>query len=265
MPFLKLKLKSKILGDFQLPEGASLTIGRREDNDVVIEDPAVSGHHAKIESLGERFVLIDLQSKNGSFVNEQLVNSHWLRNGDMINIGDHSLIFIEDEQKTRPEKRTDKFDDTLVMNSTDHRRRMIKSTSHKSINVVRFWDKSQSRGTVKDVDPQTSPSCPKSKPAEANGALIYIAGGKGRIELTRKITTIGKHPSSDIMIKGLLLDPTTATISKETGGYCFNYIGGLPKPKINGIPVRESTLLNDSDIIEIGSTRLQFSFDKPTT
>jgi pSer/pThr/pTyr-binding forkhead associated (FHA) protein len=262
MPSLELKLKSNTLGNYELQDGASITIGRREDNDVVIEDPAVSGHHAKIESLGERFVLIDLQSKNGTFVNEQLINSHWLKPGDIVNIGDHSLIFYQDGKKANPAKRHEKFDDTLVMNSTDHRRRMIKSTSHKSINVVRFWDKSQSRGTVRDVEPQAAASTGKSETNDRFGTLTYIAGGEGQIELRRKIITIGKHSSSDIMIKGMLLDPTTATISKEPDGYWFKYIGGLPKPKINDITVTESTLLNDSDIIEIGSTRLQFAFEK---
>ncbi|MDJ0819043.1 MAG: FHA domain-containing protein, partial [Desulfobacterales bacterium] len=91
MPALELRLKNRLLEKFQLRQGASLTIGRREDNTIVIEDPAVSSHHAKVEALGGRFVLIDLQSKNGSFVNEQLINSHWLKDGDIITIGDHTL------------------------------------------------------------------------------------------------------------------------------------------------------------------------------
>ena len=83
MPTFTLSFKNKSVGDYQLQKGASLTIGRRDDNDVVIEDPAVSGHHAKIDSLGDRFVLIDLKSKNGTFVNEQLIDSHWLNDGDV--------------------------------------------------------------------------------------------------------------------------------------------------------------------------------------
>ena len=259
MPSLELKLKNKTIGRFKLRAGASLNIGRREDNDVVIEDPAVSGHHAKIDGLGERFVLIDLQSKNGSFVNEQLINSHWLKNGDIVNIGDHTLIFEQDLQKPAAPGRPDTYDDTLIMSSTDHRRRMIRSTPHKSINVVRFWDKSQGRGKVKDVEPQAAELPPNPQTSASRGVLTFVAGGSGQIELTRKITTIGKHPSSDLVLKGLLLDPTTATISMEADGYYFNYIGGFPRPKINDIAARKTTLLSDSDIIEIGPTRLQFS------
>jgi len=260
MPKLTLILKNKPLGNFQLSNGASLTIGRREDNDVVIDDPAVSGHHAKIDSMGNRFMMIDLQSKNGSFVNEQLITTHWLKDGDVINIGDHALLYNQKAGKKRAKDKSNEFDDTLVMNSSHHRRMMKKSIPHKSINVVGFWDKGQKRGTVKDVDPRTPRAIDDSKKEKTNGSLTYLAGGIGRIELTRKITTIGKHPTSDIVVKGLLLDPTTVTISREVGGFYFNYIGGLPKPKINDITAGKSVRLIDSDIIEIGSTRLQFSF-----
>ena len=94
MPALTIKFKNKSVGEYQLQKGASLTIGRRDDNDVVIDDPSVSGHHAKIDSLGDRFVLIDLKSKNGSFVNKQLVDSHWLNHGDVITIGGHTLHMV---------------------------------------------------------------------------------------------------------------------------------------------------------------------------
>jgi len=262
MPTLKLCLKNKTISDFQLQTGVPITIGRRQDNDVAIEDPAVSGHHAKIESLGERFVLIDLQSKNGSFVNEQLVSSHWLKHGDVINIGDYALVFEHQQKEPGHRKTPETYDDTLAMNSTAHRQMMKKSTPHKSINVVRFWEINQSRGRVPEADPQTARSATHRNKEETDGALAYLAGGSGQIELTRKITTIGKHPTSDIVVKGLLLDPTSATISRASDGFYFNYIGGLPKPRINDITATESTLLTDSDIIEIGSVRLQFLTNK---
>ncbi len=259
MPALELRLKNRLLEKFQLRLGDSLTIGRREDNTIVLEDPAVSGHHAKVEALGGRFVLIDLQSKNGSFVNEQLINSHWLKDGDIITIGDHTLIFEQNQKKTRRKQKQKRYDDTLALNSSQHRRMMKKSTSHKSINVVRFWDKSQNRRTENDIDPQAATPHTGTRKSRLDARLTYMAGGSGRVELTRKITTIGKHPTSDIVVRGLLLDPTSATIVKETDGYYLNYIGGLPKPKINDIPVSESSPLKDADIIEIGSVRLKFS------
>jgi hypothetical protein len=261
MPTLLLQLKNKVLGEYPLREGASLTIGRRDTNDVVIEDLAVSSHHAKIDALNDRFVLIDLQSKNGSFVNEQLVNSHWLKHEDVITIGEHSLIFRYHEKEQISKDDLDDFDETQAMNTTQHRRMMIRSNPTKSINVVRFWDRSQNRGKVKDVEPPApEPRIPRPK-EEIGGILDYLSGGNGRIKLTRKITTIGKDPTSDIVVKGLLMNPTAVTISKTAEGFCFNYIGGLPRPKVNDKPVKKQIILNDQDIIEVGSARLQFSIE----
>ena len=93
MPSLTLKFKENVIGRFAITKGKSLTIGRRKDNDIVIDNLAVSGHHAKVDAVGDAFVLVDLQSKNGSFVNEQMVTSHWLKDGDVISIGKHLLVF----------------------------------------------------------------------------------------------------------------------------------------------------------------------------
>jgi len=99
----------------------------------------------------------------------------------------------------------------------------------------------------------------ESKKREPSGVLIYLAGGIGQIKLTRKITTIGKDPTSDIVFKGLLIDPTSVTINQRPDGFYLDYIGGLPRPKVNDQTVKKSTILNDLDIIGISSTKLQFS------
>jgi pSer/pThr/pTyr-binding forkhead associated (FHA) protein len=259
MPTLTLKLKTKSLGEYPVRKGVSLTIGRRQANDIVIDDPAVSGHHAKIDCLADRFMLIDLQSKNGSFVNEQLINSHWLQHGDVISIGEHSLIFEYQKNETMHDDGSDQFDETAVMNSTAHRRMMRKSNPTKSISVVKFWHKRQHRGTVKDVVPDVPASAVEARKGKPAGVLIYLSGGSGQIQLTREITTIGKHPSSDIVVKGLLMDPTAVTIRKKADGFYLDHLGGTPKPRVNDKTVKKSTVLKDLDIIEIGSVCLQFS------
>ncbi len=264
MPKLTLTHGTKSLAEYQLKKGSSISIGRRESNKVVIEDPAVSGHHAKIDSLEDRFVLTDLQSKNGSFVNEELITSHWLKHGDVISIGEHCLVFEYNKKEKRYDEEQAKFDETQVMTSTQHRRMMSKSNPTKSISVVRFWEKPESRGKVRKNIPDVAKPPAESKPKEAIGALTYLAGGMGTIVLTRKITTVGKDPTSDIVVKGLLISPTAFTIHRRTDGFYLEYIGGLPRPKINDQTIKDTTRLNDSDIIEIGSIRLQFSINEPT-
>lgn len=73
-----------------------ITIGRKEDNDICIENLAVSGHHAKLLTLFEDSFLEDLNSTNGTFVNGKAVQKHPLRNGDVIVVGKHELRFISE-------------------------------------------------------------------------------------------------------------------------------------------------------------------------
>ena len=68
-------------------------IGRVPDNTVVIDNPAVSSHHARIFRDADNFILEDLQSTNGTQVNGTLVSRHTLKNGDVIGIGKHTLMF----------------------------------------------------------------------------------------------------------------------------------------------------------------------------
>ena len=93
MPVITLKYKDKILDKFQIGIGRSVTIGRNESNDIVIDNLAVSANHARIESVSASFIIKDLGSTNGTFVNEKLVSAHGLKNNDVILIGKHTLIF----------------------------------------------------------------------------------------------------------------------------------------------------------------------------
>jgi pSer/pThr/pTyr-binding forkhead associated (FHA) protein len=258
MPTLTLKFKNKLLGNYPLQKGISLKIGRQSKNDVVIQDMAVSGHHAKIDSVGEGFVFIDLQSKNGSFVNEQLTNSHWLVDGDIINIGEHSLVFDYSNGESAPENENEGLERTIILDTSQYRSRMRKSNPTRSIiNVAGFWDKSPHRTLREEIKSriQIRPSPRKKEPV---GVLRYLAGGSGEVDLARRYTTIGKHPTSDIVIRGLFVGQTAVTIKKQPDGFHLCFVGGITKPKVNQKAVKKSILLKDEDVIDIGSTRLQF-------
>jgi pSer/pThr/pTyr-binding forkhead associated (FHA) protein len=97
----------------------------------------------------------------------------------------------------------------------------------------------------------------------ASIAISYLAGGNGKIKLNGKITKFGKHRTSDIVVKGLFVGRTSVTISRRPDGFYLSYVGGLSKPKINEKAVKQSAILNDLDIIDIGSTKLQFFTQKP--
>jgi pSer/pThr/pTyr-binding forkhead associated (FHA) protein len=234
MPILTLRFKDSAIGEYQLQKGLSLTIGRRTNNDVVIENLAVSGHHAKIDSVGDEFVLIDLQSKNGSFVNEKIVSTHWLNDGDIISIGKHSLTFNYIDGEQIPDAGSDKIEKTMIMDTSQYRSMMKKSQPNVPESVIKNGDISSACG------------------------LAFLAGGHGKIDLSNRITKIGKHPESDVVIKGMWVGQTAAAISKRPDGFYISYVGGLSRPKINDKAIKRAVILNDLDVIDIGPVKLQF-------
>lgn len=233
MATITLKFKDNVLGTFPVEAGKSLTVGRKQGNEILIENLAVSGHHAKIDAVGEGYLLTDLQSKNGSFVNKELVTSHWLKHGDVITIGKHTLEFSYDEGEARPAQEGGGMDQTMVMDTDQYRELLAQS------------------------GPKEAAAPAKKEPL---GVLSYLTGGEGEVELTKKITKIGKHSTSDIVVGGLMMGGTCCTISKRPNGYSLAYVEGMTKPKVNGEQVRESVMLNEFDNIEVGSVKLQFVF-----
>lgn len=233
MPTLLLKFKDKNLRRFWFKKGASVTIGRSEENHITIENLAVSGNHAKIDSVGDGYLLTDLNSKNGTFVNETLVSSHWLQNDDVITIVKHKLVFAfaEDEEQSANDSDTDQI---MAIDTESHRAAMAKDSN--TIN--------------KDVKKGQT------------GFLSYLTGGEGDIELNKKLTRVGKNSSSDIVVNGLMVAKTSFTISNRPNGYFLSYVAGMTKPRVNGKTVKELVRLKEFDTIDIGSMKLQFLYRK---
>jgi len=86
-----------------------VTIGRHADNDVCLNDKAVSGHHAVIISILSDSFLEDLDSTNGTLVNSKQVAKHPLSNGDTITIGRNSMRY-ESEQSGGED-----FEQTMIL------------------------------------------------------------------------------------------------------------------------------------------------------
>lgn len=88
-----------------------ISIGRKSDCDVSIKDPAISGNHARIHELGDKYVIQDLNSTNGIFVNGKKVKQQVLKADDVITIGQHQMkcVFKETVKAaggTRPRSTT---------------------------------------------------------------------------------------------------------------------------------------------------------------
>lgn len=108
---LEFSFNASKIGEFSLDKEV-MTIGRKEDNDIRIENLAVSGHHAKLLTIFDDSFLEDLNSTNGTFVNGKNIDKHALKNGDIVTIGKHELRYINFNAK--PETEAD-FEKTVFI------------------------------------------------------------------------------------------------------------------------------------------------------
>jgi len=230
-----LKFKELVLKNFSLQDGGK-TIGRAPGNDVVLENLLVSGHHARIDQAGGDYILTDLQSKNGTYVNGTRITTAKLKHGDQILVGKHTLVFeLDAAQVSTADK--DMVEATMFVQSAGVASGLLPVQ------------------TVPGVETAAGPT-----PVEPPGILSYLSGGKGEHELTKKLVKVGKGEEADIQIGGFLTPKVAATISKRPTGYHITPMTGRVKVKVNGTPVEGSQRLEEFDTIEIGAVVFQFYF-----
>lgn len=88
------------------------TIGRLPDNDIRVDNAAVSGHHSLIINILNDSFLEDLNSTNGTYVNGKLIKKHALKHGDVITTGHHQLCYVDNQAEVSP---MDEFEKTMII------------------------------------------------------------------------------------------------------------------------------------------------------
>ncbi len=227
MPILTLKFKDSLIKTYSIKRGETLNIGRRESNHIVIANLTVSGIHARIDSTDDGYLLTDLQSKNGLFLNDETFTAGYLNDGDVVSIGKHTIAFSFDDGDVT-EQIASGMDETMVMGE------------FAAMNIASELAASKNNKRV--------------------GFLRYIEGGDGTIELSKRMVKIGKAPLNDIIIYGFMLGKTVATISDTPQGHVITPSGGFAKIKINNQIIRNPKVLDEFDSIKIGNVELQFYY-----
>jgi pSer/pThr/pTyr-binding forkhead associated (FHA) protein len=232
MAQLTLKFKEMALKELELA-GDSKTIGREPGNDIIVENLLVSGYHARIDAAGKDYVLTDLQSKNGTFVNGEKITSTKLKNGDQILIGKHTLVFSLDSAEI--EERQQLSEETM------------------------FIGQAQGGTESATSEPATPGLGSAVVSAERPAVLSSVSGGSEEYEISKKLVKLGKGGEADVHIGGFFTPRVAATISRRPTGYHLSPVGRA-KVKVNGMQVKGSHRLREFDTIEVGPVRLQFYY-----
>ncbi len=202
------------------------TIGRKQDNDLVLDDGAVSAHHAKIEQIQSAYFLEDLRSTNGTQVNGQRIDRRQLQDADVIAVGHFRLVYRGDSIAESVPRTTDTADLDQTMAFTG----------------------------------QFRPEPAKQTPAHAT--LQVLAGGTGedRYDLTQPVTVIGAKHDATIRLNGWFAPKVAAIIARRGTHYILTPSGSGKKVRINDEPVLTPLQLEDGDRIEVGGLIARFAY-----
>ena len=232
-PVITLEFKEKEIGNWMLDKPV-FKIGRTPDNDIAIDNLAVSRLHAVIEEDKGEFFIKDCDSLNGTLVNGTAVGRAALSAGDEIQIGKHILVFQKQSRReitlgAQPQR----FDQTVIMHAGKP-------------------------AAASSPSPDSETPQPSEEGAHPRPRLVEKSDSAGReFEIGDSMLTLGKDEDADIEVGGFFIARKHAEISRENGNFVLRHVAGHRKVKVGGKPVKE-WVLRDNDLIQIGKKEFVF-------
>lgn len=217
---ISVSLDSKLIEKIKFDKD-KISIGRDTENDILINNLAVSRFHAEIYRDDSKYSIKDLGSANGTFINGQKVEWAELNVDDVILVGKHIL-------KLEPQKQS--VDDAY-------------GEGHTVMVDAGTQDK-----FIKQMETSTF-----------TGQTKLVLSGGTEVPINGDYFTIGKDPDNNVNINGMFVKSKHALIIRQSDGK-FRIIssGSIFKPtKVNGNKISEKILIN-GDIIQIGNHKMVF-------
>ncbi|HVC01693.1 MAG TPA: FHA domain-containing protein [Steroidobacteraceae bacterium] len=237
MARLMLSLDGQVLAEYNMNK-ERYTIGRLPDNDIRIDNPAVSGHHSLIINILNDSFLEDLNSTNGTYVNGKLIKKHAMQHGDVITVGHHQLRFVDSQEG---DVEQDEFEKTMVITPSSQGEERIRR-------VGQAVDQA-----AKAVAVTRKPSGPAEAPVALPKAKLQVLSGAfaGReLELTKALTTLGR-PGIQV-----------AAITRRAEGYFIVHVDSGKEndfPLVNGVAIGpQARRLNDNDVVQLAGVKMGF-------
>lgn len=206
----------------------STSIGRKPDNDIAIKDPAVSGTHAKVQLIGDNFLIQDMGSTNGVHIGGRRIKQQVLKTGDIISIGVHELKFVIQEGGAKAKSKA----------------KAKAKPQAKAKAASPPVDKTKLLADQKEAKPAAAGAIP---------VLMVLSGAdKDKlIKLDDALTSIGE-PGVQV----------AAVSSRPQGHFIIHVDGGKDKnrtPLVNGEPIGfKSRKLENGDRIEVAGIKMEY-------
>ncbi len=257
MARLLLKFENTTLKDIRLTQGGA-GIGRLPDNDIQIDNPAVSGHHARVYWDADHFVIQDTKSFNGTYVNDQRVSSQALADNDVILVGKHTLTFkAEAGQDVAPASTAVARPSVPTLESTA----MLDTKKAREL-LAQALGKTPAT-PVQQVAAAITTVPPPPPPRQMRHGILSIMSGKAdqrSYVLTGKLTVIGKSDMASIRLKGWFAPQVAGSISRREDRY-FIASGGKQKIKVNGQTISGQWELQPGDMITVAKVTMTFGYN----
>lgn len=196
------------------------TIGRKQHNDIQIDNLAISGEHAVIVTLRDDSFLEDLNSTNGTYVNGQPIKKHFLQQGDVVELGKYKIKYVTEGQASAP-------------------------ADYDNVSPEPISARPSASGS-----PSASASAGSSTIySNAVGTVRILSGSNSgkSLDLTKSLTTLGK-PGLQVAI-----------ITRRPQGYFITHVEGAEFPTVNGQKLSaQARQLVHGDAIEIAGVKMEF-------
>ncbi|MBS0513047.1 MAG: FHA domain-containing protein [Proteobacteria bacterium] len=245
MPKLILSMDGLVLKEIVLNKERT-SIGRKANNDIQIDNLAISGQHAVITCILNDAFLEDQNSTNGTYVNGQPVKKHVLHNNDVVELGKYRLKYLVDA--TQPGLSPSEMVETSALKPFE----MLPTATDVSPPEGRpAADGAALRTQVLGPDALEHAAQTAVPRTERIGMLQVLSGANaGReLELVKSLTTLGK-PGRQV-----------AVITRRAQGYFITHVEGAVFPTVNGRALdAQAHPLDDHDIIDIAGVKMEFFF-----
>lgn len=243
MATMTLQFEGRVLKEFTV--GSNVTIGRLPDNMVIIDNPAVSGHHARVYREGDQVIVEDLKSTNGTFVNGRHIYRHSLRNGDVMLVGKHTLVFdrMAFAAPLVPEPVMSGLGDTMYLDTKQHRTLLATL-----------------RETRAEAEKRAG-ARPTWAPAPERVGVLRVVSGRAEqseYDLQAHTSIIGKSATALVKLRGWFKPDVAVAIARNADGYVATALGG--RTRVNDRPLNGRHHLKEGDVLQVSGLTLEFGY-----